>query len=97
MPRCDYCHKMPAKGAHPFTLRLELFPAVEPSLNISPEDLERDLKGEMERLIKLLEQMDESQVVEQEKQMFVSYSFTLCGPCRHRIAQQLARLAPPAP
>ena len=36
---CDYCHQPLNAGVHPFTLRLELFPAVEPSLQVSEKEL----------------------------------------------------------
>jgi hypothetical protein len=93
---CAYCHQPIPDGVHPYTLRLELFPAIEPSLQIAEADLERDFDAELQRLIEMMEQMDEHQVVEQEKRMFVSHAFTLCRGCRDRLAAQLERLKPPA-
>ena len=93
--RCAYCHQPIPDEMHPYTLRLELFPAIEPSLQVSEAELERDLEAEMKRLIELMERMDEDQVIEQEKRMFVSHTFMLCRLCRDRLARELERLGPP--
>ncbi|MEN6626516.1 MAG: hypothetical protein ABFD69_09845 [Candidatus Sumerlaeia bacterium] len=92
---CDYCHNPIPEGVHPFTLRLELFPAIEPSLEIDKKDLEIDLEAEMKRLIEQMEKMTESERIEQEKILFVAHKFTLCPACRNRIAEQLDLLRPP--
>ncbi|HOE95062.1 MAG TPA: hypothetical protein PLS90_10245 [Candidatus Sumerlaeota bacterium] len=97
MPHCAYCHQPIPANVHPYTLRLELFPAVEPSLQIREEDLKLDFEAEMRRLIRIMEQMDEAQVVEQEQRMFLSRSFTLCPACRDRLARQLESLKPGEP
>lgn len=91
---CDHCHQTIPEKVHPFTLRLELFPAVEPSLTIKEDDPGVDLCAEMERLVRQMEKMDDGEVLRQEKLMHVSYSFTLCPACRERLAGQLERLNP---
>lgn len=96
MTRCDHCHQTIDEGVHPYTLRLELFPAIEPSLQISEAELQVDFDAEMRRLIELMEQMDDAQVARQEKLMFFSVSFTLCPACRDRVTRQLDRLKPPS-
>lgn len=94
MPHCDYCHQtIPAK-VHPYTLRLELFPAVEPSVTFNKADLEPDLDAELKRLIEVMEQMDDAQVYKQERLVYLSHSFTLCPSCRHKVAERLDRLFP---
>ncbi len=95
MARCDYCKTEIGDGIHPYTLRLELFPAVEPSLTITAEDLERDFDAEIAAIVKALEQMSDEEALDQEKLMFVRHQFTLCPRCRHRIAGELERLLPP--
>lgn len=92
---CDYCHKPIPPSVHPFTLRLELFPAIEPSLEINAKDLSLDFEAEMKRLIAQMEKMTETEKIEQEKILFVAHKFTLCPRCRNRIARQLEHLAPP--
>lgn len=91
---CDYCHQPLTAGVHPYTLRLELFPAVEPSLQIQPADLETDLAAEMERLVRQMEEMDDGEALRQEKLMYTTFAFTLCPACRERLAGQLERLHP---
>lgn len=93
--RCDYCHQPIGEGVHPFTLKLELYPAVEPSLQVSQKELETDLAAEMERLVQMMSEMNEDEVLRQEKLMHVAHRFTLCPACRDKIARQLERLCPP--
>lgn len=92
---CSLCRQVIPPEVHPYTLRLELFPAIEPTLEISEADLRRDFEAELNRLIQIMESMDENQVLRQEDLMFFSHSFTLCLACRDRLADQLRRLAPP--
>lgn len=92
--RCQYCHKPLGKGVHPYTLRLELFPSVEDSLQISESEMTIDFEKEMKRLIDLMESMDEAQVRQEEKKMFMAFSFTLCPKCRDKLAGQLEHFLP---
>jgi hypothetical protein len=94
-PHCDYCRKTLRPKAHPFTLRIELFPAVEPSLEISEAELQGDIHGELERLIESMAAMDDIDAMKQEKLMFMAYRFTLCRACRDKLAAQFERLGPP--
>ncbi len=92
--RCHYCHQVIHDGIHPYTLRLELFPAIEPSLEITPDQLEIDFEAEFTRLIEVMQEMQDSDVVKQENLTFVSHTFTLCPDCRQRVANQLEILRP---
>lgn len=91
---CQYCHKPIGQSVHPYTLRLQLFPAIEPSLQISESDMAIDFEKEMKRLIETMEAMDDAQVREEEKKMYLAFSFTLCPKCRDRLARQLEHLRP---
>ena len=95
MPICDYCHAPISESAHPYTLKLELYPAVEPSLEIDEKDLHGDIPKEMQRLIELMEAMDDNEVEKQEKLIYVTHQFILCHGCRNKIARQLKTLLPP--
>jgi len=95
MTTCDYCRQSIPEKVHPFTLRMELFPAVEPSLQVSKKELEIDFEAEMKRLIDMMEKMDDVAVFQQEKLVHLEHTFTLCPECRHRLARQLDRLTPP--
>ena len=92
---CSYCRKAIHPKVHPYTLKLELFPAVEPSLNFSAEDLAGDHEAAMRRLIEQMERMNDDEVKEQEKLVYIAHQFTLCPACRHGIAADLERLMPP--
>lgn len=92
MKVCAYCRQTIPVGMYPFTLRLELFHAVEETLEIDQTTLTQDLGDEMQRLIAIMEKMTDLEVEEEEKRMYVSYAFTLCRPCRDRLAHQLERL-----
>jgi hypothetical protein len=93
--RCHYCHKHIGGEIHPYTLKLELFPAIEPSLKITAEQLEIDFESEFNHLIEMMQEMQESDLVKQENLTFISHSFTLCPDCRHHITAQLEMLRPP--
>lgn len=92
--RCDYCHKLIPHQVHPFTLRLELFPAVEPSLQISADELQKETRADLRELIAAMENMDSDEVARQEKIVYFSHRFTLCPACRHQMASALERLLP---
>ena len=95
--KCDYCHTPIAPGAHPFTLRLELFPAVEPSLQISEQEMEASGNGQdLRELLRIMEEMSDEEVARQEKIVYFSHKFTLCPACRHTMAGALERLLPDA-
>ena len=97
MSHCAYCHEPIDEGVHPYTLRLELFPAIEPSLQFSEKELAVDFEEELQRLVEMMERMDEAEVYRQEKLMYVSHSFMLCPACRDRLGELLDRLTPPPP
>lgn len=94
MKRCDYCHRIIPSKVHPYTLRLELFPEVETSLSIPSDAKPTDLAAEMEKLVKLMAEMDEGEVIRQEKLMFVAHQFMLCPACRDKVAEKMESLKP---
>lgn len=94
MPICQYCHRSIEEDVHPYTLKMELYPAVEPSLQINEKDLQIDLEEELRRLVEMMEQMGEGEIVEQEKLIYFKRTFTLCPRCRHKLVEELDRLSP---
>jgi len=94
-PHCDYCRKPLRPKAHPFTLKIELYPAVEPSLEISENELKGDTHGELEKLIEAMAAMDDAEAAKQEALMFMRWKFTLCRACRDKLATQFSGLGPP--
>ena len=99
---CAYCRRPLPEGTHPFTLRMDFFPAIEPSLTLSEEDIEGDARAELERLMEKMAAMDDAQAREQEKLVFTRHEYVLCRRCRDRLVARLERLdqagqAPPPP
>ncbi len=96
MPQCQYCHEPIPEQVQYYTLRMELFPSVEQSIQeIESREAKVDFETEMQRLIELMEQMDEREVARQEKLIYTSHTFTLCPGCRDKIADLISRLTPP--
>ena len=88
---CGNCLAPIPEGIHPYTMRIELFPRVEESTQISEEDMEIDLDAEIKKTIAQLEAMSEEERTLEEERVFSSFSFALCGACRDLLAQQLRR------
>jgi len=77
---CEMCGRIVSRPEITFRMKIELFADPAPP-DITEEDLERDFKEEMRRLIEQLESVD---VREAEEEVYESYLFTLCGGCRKR-------------
>lgn len=92
MTICKQCKREVEDKHDLFTLKIELYPAVEPSLEITSDDLESDFQAEYERLIEIMNQMGEKDVAKQEKLVYLSHNLSLCPDCRHHVAQMLEQL-----
>ena len=88
---CTYCHEEIAEGVHPYTMRIELFPRVEESLEFSKADLEVDFDEEIRKIVEQLEAMGEHEARIEEERVYSAFSFVLCPACRDRLAAQLRR------
>lgn len=86
---CDYCHNPLPGQVHPYTLRMELYPAIEPSLNFQGGEHKVDVEAEISRLVEIMKSMSDEEVAEQEKLVFTAREYTLCRACRDRIASQI--------
>lgn len=71
---------------HPYTMRIELFPRVADSLEISPGDLEIDFDAELKDIVARLEAMSEEEIRLQEERLYTRFCFVLCPACRDRLA-----------
>lgn len=89
---CDGCGKMmSANDVHRYIVRVEVFAAAE-GLTISEEELARDHKAEIERIVSDLKQADPDQI---EDEVYRSFRFDLCSACQRRyLANPLAALTP---
>ena len=67
---------------------LEIVQAYDP-MEVTASDLARDLRGELEAEIKLMEALPETKMKELEEEVFSSFRFDLCFEC----AQQLRKEA----
>ncbi|MBN1867882.1 hypothetical protein JW916_11370 [Candidatus Sumerlaeota bacterium] len=82
---CESCGRTIEKPEISYRLKIELCADPSPP-EITEEDLEKDFKEEMRRLIEEMERMDPE---EAEMQVYESYIFTLCSQCRERIHDEL--------
>jgi hypothetical protein len=84
---CESCGQTIDKPAISYRLKIELCADPSPP-EIAEEDLKKDFKEEMRKLIEEMKGMDPE---EAEMQVYESYIFTLCAKCRGRIHDQLRR------
>ena len=76
---CDRCGAALLVGSDVrYEVRIEVKAAYDP-MEITREDLKRDLRGEMARLIEKMSGMSKE---EAEAQVFKSFKFDLCPPCQ---------------
>ncbi len=87
--RCSNCHREIPHPVHPYTMRIELFPRVEESLQFSEADLEKDCDEEIKKIIAQLEAMDDEEAQLEEERVYSAFNFVLCPACRDFLAKQL--------
>lgn len=76
--RCDRCGKeLPEGSAHRYVVRVEVF-AAEGPIEITAEDLERDRRAEIERLVDDLSRTPIEQI---EDSTYRALRFDLCPEC----------------
>jgi hypothetical protein len=80
---CSICKTEILKGKQIYLLRIDLFAAPK-ELEITKEDLEKDRRGEFEKLMELLETMDAEALQEETDKVFERHVYTLCPICRAR-------------
>ncbi|MFQ6049354.1 MAG: hypothetical protein ACE5K7_08320 [Phycisphaerae bacterium] len=79
--RCDGCGKMMnANDPDRYIVKIEVFTAAD-VLQIEPEQLQRDHRAEIARLIEQLRQADADRI---EDQVYRAFRFDLCAAC-HRL------------
>ena len=80
---CSICNAEILPGKQPYVLRIDLFAAPE-ELEISKEELEKDRRGEFERIMEQLEAMDAEALQEETDKVFERHVYWLCPICRAR-------------
>jgi hypothetical protein len=92
---CANCRKPIAEGVHPYTMRIEIFPRVEESLEFQPEDLEGDFDEEIQQIVEQLEAMSETEAQLEEERVYSCFTFVLCPSCRDFLASQFRSSSSP--
>ena len=87
---CDRCGQKILPPQPRFTLKVELYAAKE-DLYFTEADFKKDLRAEMDALIKQMEKMDAEQLTDE---VYTRYEFDVCAHCRKRIYTQLRRQLP---
>ena len=78
---CDGCGKtLQPNDPQRYILRIELFAAAE-HLQVSQQDLARDPRAEIRKILDQLQQADPDQ---NEDQVFRAFRFDLCADCHQR-------------
>ena len=80
---CSICSAEILQGKQTYVLRIDLFAAPE-ELEINQEELEKDRRGEFEKLMEQLEAMDAELVQEETDKVFERHVYMLCPICRAR-------------
>ncbi|HBF34630.1 TPA: hypothetical protein DDW35_08695 [Candidatus Sumerlaeota bacterium] len=78
---CEFCGKSMGQPDVSYRMKIELYADPAPP-EFTQEDLERDVKAEMEALFA---QMESADAGEAEDEVYESYLFTLCGHCRGKV------------
>ena len=87
--QCSNCHGFISIGVHPYTIRIELFPRVEESLEFTQGDFEIDFDEEISKIVQRLEAMSEDEKRLEEERTYSSFSFVLCISCRDKLSKAL--------
>lgn len=83
--RCDGCGRELTKGEVYYILRMELYAA--PEIEITRQDLMKNHRQEIERLLKEMEKMDTRRL---EEEVYVAYKLFLCQRCRDTFSQRVS-------
>ena len=74
---CDSCGKELPRAHDRYVLEVKLY--ASPEMEITKEDLTKDAREEMRKLLKEMEHMDQKKLAEE---VYVSYKLNLCKKCR---------------
>ena len=80
---CSICSTEILAGKQTYILRIDLFAAPE-ELKVSQEEIEKDRRGEFEKLMEQLEAMDAEAMQEETDKVFERHIYALCPICRAR-------------
>jgi len=81
---CDSCSRSLPRPQDRYILEIKLYAA--PEIQITEEDLKKDIQSQMRQLIKQTRDMDKKKL---EEEVFVSYKLNLCKRCRDTFNMRL--------
>jgi hypothetical protein len=82
---CDLCgQELLARSEVRYEVRIEVKAAYDP-LNITGEDLAKDLRAEIARLLRQLEKISEE---EAQNEVYRQFEFDLCAACQKRYVKE---------
>jgi hypothetical protein len=75
---CDRCGRPLEKGESRYIARMEVYAAADP-LEITLEDLLKDTRREMDRIVEQCDALPEEELM---RDVYVRLEFDLCRPCQ---------------
>jgi len=75
---CDRCGRPIERGQLRYVAKIEVFAAADP-LEITLEDLLRNTRREMDRLLQQCEELSEEELM---RDVYVRFNFDLCRACQ---------------
>jgi hypothetical protein len=81
---CDRCGEEIKNDASRYTLKTELFAAKTPIV-FTEKDRTRNFRKEIEDLIRQMETMNPDELCDE---VYITYQFDLCKPCRDKMYRQ---------
>lgn len=88
--RCANCHALLIDGQQSYLVRVQMMASPGP-LELTPKDLTEDHIAALEKLVAQMEHLDAEEAADEVHE---AYEFTVCGPCRRRLHEQLRALQP---
>lgn len=89
--KCGNCHNEIPHGVHGYTMKVEMYPRVEESLEFSEVDLQKDINAELQAIVEQLEAMSDQEVELEEERVYSCFKFVLCRECRDALATGFRR------
>ncbi len=89
--KCDRCGADLLGQDVRFHLTLEIAQAYDP-MEITSKDLRKNLRGELEAGIKLMEALPSSEIKRLEEEVYSSFRFDMCNSCAAHLRKDASKL-----
>jgi hypothetical protein len=80
---CDRCGQTMDRGRLRYVAKIQVYAAYDP-LEISFDDLHKDTKAEIQKLLKQMEGKTEEELM---REVYLSFEFDLCPACQKQYIQ----------